>query len=501
MGGTGNAVVAADIATTGDEGGLTHSHAEGVALDEGISPLQAHVPRLAGGAVEVEGVVVDVVGVEAPTGADRGEPAAVGRLPVATDADGVDRAEAEGGTIGRRSLRSDGQGGAAGNANAIAVVVGSSQAPVGTAVGHLNGAGFLGSLGTDAATGIEAATNAGLGTGGTAVAVSGHVVGTDAEVAALPPQARTCTQVQVVGTGGTGVGEDVEHGVSGIHAGPHGQHVVLTNPATDGGGEVGADRELVEEAVDGNHVAAVNASAAAFLEGNLKLVQATIAKGRVGEVAGAQGGAQQVLTGEAGVEVQANVVVEGGGSFLGSGEVRNVTVAAAEAVGAQHEGGDTLEFGGGGELVGFEFADLGLKAINAATQHGEFLLELSHQLLELVGHFGDAIETGVEQGSRFIAGHGLAAFEGAVGVAGDAAVALNQVGESLISPVGGLDVGELGHAGDLVLAGTGVLVHVGQVELGSADGHRGQQAKSRRSDQQLLEKFHGGTSHVLAQCA
>ena len=57
--------------------------------------------------------------------------------------------------------------------------------------------------------------------------------------------------------------------------------------------------------------------------------------------------------------------------------------------------------------------------------------------------------SGVQQGGRFIAGHGPVATEGAVGVTGNAAVALDQVGESLISPVSRVDVGELGDAGDL----------------------------------------------------
>ena len=70
--------------------------------------------------------------------------------------------------------------------------------------------------------------------------------------------------------------------------------------------------------------------------------------------------------------------------------------------------------------------------------------------LELVGHFGDAVETSAQQGNRFVAGHGPVATEGAVGIAGNAAVGLHQVGQSLIGPVGGVDVRELGDAGDLI---------------------------------------------------
>ena len=34
-------------------------------------------------------------------------------------------------------------------------------------------------------------------------------------------------------------------------------------------------------------------------------------------------------------------------------------------------------------------------------QHSQFLLELGHQALELVGHFGEPLEAGVQQGRRF----------------------------------------------------------------------------------------------------
>ena len=60
---------------------------------------------------------------------------------------------------------------------------------------------------------------------------------------------------------------------------------------------------------------------------------------------------------------------------------------------------------------------------------------------------GDAVEASVQQGSRFVAGHGAVATEGAAGIAGNTAVGLNQISQSLVSPVGGVDVGELGDAG------------------------------------------------------
>ncbi len=77
------------------------------------------------------------------------------------------------------------------------------------------------------------------------------------------------------------------------------------------------------------------------------------------------------------------------------------------------------------------------------------LPELLHQLLELIGHLGDAVEAGVRQGASPIAGLRLAAFIGALGVDGDAALA---------------DIGVLGDAGDLLLAG--VSAHSRHAEVG-----------------------------------
>ena len=97
-----------------------------------------------------------------------------------------------------------------------------------------------------------------------------------------------------------------------------------------------------------------------------------------------------------------------------------------------------------------EFAHLALEAVDAGGQHGEFLVELVKQFLQFVGLFGDAIEAGVQDGSRFKAGHRLGAFELAIGIAGHAAVLLHQVAQGLIGPVGGLHIGKLVDAGHLV---------------------------------------------------
>jgi len=61
----------------------------------------------------------------------------------------------------------------------------------------------------------------------------------------------------------------------------------------------------------------------------------------------------------------------------------------------KHKSGLTLQLGGGGELGSLDFTDTGLKAINPAPEHSQFGLKLFHQSLELVGHLGDAIKTGI----------------------------------------------------------------------------------------------------------
>jgi hypothetical protein len=78
--------------------------------------------------------------------------------------------------------------------------------------------------------------------------------------------------------------------------------------------------------------------------------------------------------------------------------------------------------------------------MNPALEDGELLLELGHELLERIGHFGDAVEAGVQQRCCFETGHRLATLVGAVGITSDAAVALDQVAQGLVSPVGGLDI-------------------------------------------------------------
>ena len=145
-------------------------------------------------------------------------------------------------------------------------------------------------------------------------------------------------------------------------------------------------------------------------------------------------------------------------------------------------------------------ADAGLEPVNAALEDGQLGFEFLEQATQLIGHFSDPVEAGVQQGSRFIAGHRPVAAEGAVGITGDAAVGLHQIGQSLIGPVGGVDVRKLADAGDLIKAvATGssrVIRNAVDVQLGGMgcwavdNSQRGQKAKSSRSHQQLLDKLH-----------
>ena len=118
---------------------------------------------------------------------------------------------------------------------------------------------------------------------------------------------------------------------------------------------------------------------------------------------------------------------------------------------AKHHLRLTDEFGRGGELASLQHTDAPIEALHPALQQGEFLLKLNQQRLELIGGFGNAIQTSIEQGSSFKAGDGLATFNGALGIARHAAVALDQAGEGLVSPVGGLDIPKLADALDLLL--------------------------------------------------
>ena len=133
-------------------------------------------------------------------------------------------------------------------------------------------------------------------------------------------------------------------------------------------------------------------------------------------------------------------------------------------------------------------------------------MEFGEELFQLIGGFGDPIEAGVEQGSGFKAGDGLAAGKGAVGIAGHAAIALDQVGERLVGPIRGLHIGELADAGDLLVgsvAGACVAVDPCEVHirLGRLSCQRREQAQGGRGHQQLLEEFQGESSHSQARCA
>ncbi len=119
------------------------------------------------------------------------------------------------------------------------------------------------------------------------------------------------------------------------------------------------------------------------------------------------------------------------------------------------------------------------EVIDAIAQPREFLPELLHQLLELIGHLGDAVEAGVRQSASPIAGHRLAAFIGALGVDGDAALA---------------DIGVLGDAGDLLLAG--VSAHSRHAEVGGVALQRRRSGSFRMG--RVLIQTPGSVAHTAS---
>ena len=123
-------------------------------------------------------------------------------------------------------------------------------------------------------------------------------------------------------------------------------------------------------------------------------------------------------------------------------------------------------------------------------------MKLTQQLLELIGGFANALQASVEQGRRFKARDGAAPFETAVGIASHAAVALDHIGKRLVSPVGGLDIGELADAGDLLI-GQGVTVDAGKVEVGGIGCNRGSQGREQGDDGEVeaLAKHGQGQRH------
>ena len=287
----------------------------------------------------------------------------------------------------------------------------------------------------------------------------------------LPHQASNGAGGLVVSTRGTVESKEVEQ-IALIEERRDCQELRVPAPRTHQAGVRFADREAVVETIQLNHVVQVGsvagitagATAKGPIQGQKAGLSASRREGAIYEIAAAQAGIEQILAGEAGLQVQAHVVVKdcganispvgisaiaasssrsgsssGSRSRIRTGSWEVVGLTATEGVGTDHEDGVALQFGGGGELGGLQLADALVETVNAALEHAEFLLEVVDQALQFVGHFGDAIETGVQQCSGLKAGHRLATFEGAVGITSYAAVALDQVAQRLIGPVGGLN--------------------------------------------------------------
>ena len=159
-------------------------------------------------------------------------------------------------------------------------------------------------------------------------------------------------------------------------------------------------------------------------------------------------------------------------------------------------------------MVVLQFAHLGVQAVHTSLQGDELFLEGGHQTLQgihvfhgfhlhlLIHHVhlgGDGVQTGIEDGSHLEAGHGLVAAEGAVRESGHASIGVHQLGQGLIGPVRGVDVGKIADGGTL---GDGILLDALQIQLnvvGQTAGrsHHNRQERSRRGcNEQALKWFH-----------
>ena len=347
----------------------------------------------------------------------------------------------------------------------------------------------------------------------------------------MPPQTGARPQVFAVGRGRTVHRHHVEDGICRIHAWPQRNHVLLSKARSNRDGDLATDGELIKQLIQSQH-----AVACGLLKGHLQFRDAKAvgipskhtAIGTL-EVSCPQIGSQQITSCEAGIKVQPQVVVERGGVRQGhralwsSGEgvvgtIHRVSAGvdrrAHEVAATDHEGGQTGQLGGGGELRGFQFTHRGLQCIRAALEEGQLFVKFPQQPLQFVAAIGDAIETGIEQGCRFKAGQGAPAVIQAIGVARHTAITFDQVGEGLIGPVGGPQIGELVDGDNLIgtttvhRAAVGVGGHrsaVGSKRLGdrwiSAEATRHHQRQPRAVLERPQEPARTPNSHPRTPCA
>ena len=140
------------VGDVGHEGGLTNGHTQGVALQEGISPLKTHVPRLGGCRTEHESVVAVSDAVVAPTSTDAGEPTGFFWGPPSTQANGGIISVA-----GERIRQWSAVTCVEGSSVLGGVVVGSCNTPIFRSVSNLNGSVGTSTIGSDAACTITSA--------------------------------------------------------------------------------------------------------------------------------------------------------------------------------------------------------------------------------------------------------------------------------------------------------------------------------------------------------
>ena len=129
----------------------------------------------------------------------------------------------------------------------------------------------------------------------------------------------------------------------------------------------------------------------------------------------------------------------------------------------QSEDNFTLQLGGGGELVGFQFGGACFQSIHTTAQgsqlSGEFFLQLLQRFQVFLGSQGigggcnqlvDAIQASVQTSCEFVTGQSAVTEVATAGVTGDATITLNQGLQRLERPVGGGDVAQLGNGGYLL---------------------------------------------------
>ena len=145
-------------------------------------------------------------------------------------------------------------------------------------------------------------------------AVGRHIVrGEPQATGRAPADAGSGSEIFVVSRRRAIQAEHIQDRVAGVNAGPDRQHVLLAHLWTKGESDVLSDRKGIKQFVDGNLVGSTIGLIGGFQGGQAAGPPA--AKGCfTTEVACPQGGREQILAAETGLQDQLKVVVERGGA-------------------------------------------------------------------------------------------------------------------------------------------------------------------------------------------